>query len=291
MTIPMVAVVGRPNVGKSTLTNRIIGRRAAIVEERPGVTRDRVLYAAEWRGRPFLVVDTGGLQTDAADALAGKVSEVAKAAAAEADVVAFVVDATDGITTEDRAVADVVRRLGRPVVLVANKVDGARQEAAGPQDVAHVQTGLDGVRPAVDRQIVLDRKPRLLGAVVRRGAPRREFRERDDAEVLMSIRSILRGGAPIDPFIAREILNQISTSNTPQTERVEQLDGQNYDQLTNRETEILNLVAQGLTNREIAEQLFVSRYTVESHIKHIYRKLSVSKRTKAVSTARSLGIL
>ena len=69
------------------------------------------------------------------------------------------------------------------------------------------------------------------------------------------------------------------------------MDGQDYDQLTNRETEILNLVAQGLSNREIAEQLFVSRYTVESHIKQIYRKLSVSNRTKAVSTARSLGIL
>ena len=130
-----------------------------------------------------------------------------------------------------------------------------------------------------------------LFASIKAGANGYVLKERDDAEVLMSIRSILRGGAPIDPFIAREILNQISTSNTPQTERVEQLDGQDYDQLTNRETEILNLVAQGLSNREIAEQLFVSLYTVESHIKHIYRKLSVSKRTKAVSTARSLGIL
>lgn len=129
MTLPVVAVVGRPNVGKSTLVNRIIGRREAIVQERPGVTRDRVLYRAEWRGRPFLVVDTGGLETDPADALAGKVTEGAKAAAGEADVVALVLDVTEGITAEDSSVADVVRKLGRRVVLVANKVDSSRQEA------------------------------------------------------------------------------------------------------------------------------------------------------------------
>ncbi|RKG34088.1 response regulator transcription factor [Acinetobacter tianfuensis] len=135
-----------------------------------------------------------------------------------------------------------------------------------------------------------------LFAAIKAGATGYVLKERDDSEVLLSIRSILRGGAPIDPFIAREILKQISAveleqpQNVPESE-IEPAADIEQTVLTSREKEILNLVAQGLSNREIAEQLFVSRYTVESHIKHIYRKLSVSKRTKAVSTARSLGIL
>jgi DNA-binding NarL/FixJ family response regulator len=129
-----------------------------------------------------------------------------------------------------------------------------------------------------------------LFSAIKAGATGYVLKERDDAEVLLSIRSILRGGAPIDPFIAQEILKQISASVI-----IAAKDGKSLDSevalLTNRETEILDLVAQGMSNKEIAEQLFVSKYTVESHIKHIYRKLSVTKRTKAVSTARSLGIL
>ncbi|CAM4267414.1 response regulator transcription factor [Acinetobacter pragensis] len=131
----------------------------------------------------------------------------------------------------------------------------------------------------------------LIGAI-KAGATGYVLKERDDAEVLLSIRSILRGGAPIDPFIAREILKQIAqTEIEQQTEVAGGNSSADQNILTFREKEILNLVAQGLSNREIAEQLFVSRYTVESHIKHIYRKLSVTKRTKAVSAARSLGIL
>ncbi len=125
---PVVAVVGRPNVGKSTLVNRLIGRREAIVEERPGVTRDRILYTTEWRGRAFLVVDTGGLETDPEGELAGKVAETARAAASEADVVAFVVNVVDGITPDDESVADVIRKLGRRVVVVANKADTPKRE-------------------------------------------------------------------------------------------------------------------------------------------------------------------
>lgn len=130
----------------------------------------------------------------------------------------------------------------------------------------------------------------LFGAI-KAGATGYVLKERDDAEVLLSIRSILRGGAPIDPFIAREILRQIAASEHEDAVIAPQSSEAEHSLLTAREKEILNLVAQGLSNREIAEQLFVSRYTVESHIKHIYRKLSVTKRTKAVSAARSLGIL
>lgn len=129
-----------------------------------------------------------------------------------------------------------------------------------------------------------------LFSAIKAGVTGYVLKERDDVEVKLSIRSILRGGAPIDPFIAQEILKQISAAVIPAVADQKIIDA-DMELLTSRETEILNLVAQGMSNREIAEQLFVSKYTVESHIKHIYRKLSVSKRTKAVSAARSLGIL
>ena len=128
MTLPVVAVVGRPNVGKSTLLNRIVGRRAAIVEEKPGVTRDRKAVEAEWNGRHFLVVDTGGWMAKGS-ALDDKVSHQAEQAWQGADLVLVVVDAAIGITTEDRAVAQRVRAGSVPVLLVANKVDGESRES------------------------------------------------------------------------------------------------------------------------------------------------------------------
>ncbi|GGF35158.1 GTPase Der [Marmoricola endophyticus] len=125
---PVLAVVGRPNVGKSTLVNRIIGRREAVVEDRPGVTRDRVSYDATWNGRAFTVVDTGGWDPDARG-LAERISAQAEVAVSVADAVLFVVDAGVGITDADAAVVKVLRRSGKPVVLAANKVDDARTEA------------------------------------------------------------------------------------------------------------------------------------------------------------------
>jgi GTPase len=125
---PVLAVVGRPNVGKSTLVNRILGRREAVVEDVPGVTRDRVSYDAEWSGRAFTVVDTGGWDPDARG-LAEQITLQAETAVSLADAVAFVVDATVGITDVDESVVRILRRAGKPVVLVANKVDDARTEA------------------------------------------------------------------------------------------------------------------------------------------------------------------
>jgi GTP-binding protein len=126
--LPVLAVVGRPNVGKSTLVNRILGRREAVVEDTPGVTRDRVSYDALWAGRAFTVVDTGGWDPDARG-MAERIREQAEIAVSLADAVLFVVDATVGITDADEAVVKVLRRSKKPVLLAANKVDDQRTEA------------------------------------------------------------------------------------------------------------------------------------------------------------------
>ncbi|WP_412103004.1 ribosome biogenesis GTPase Der [Plantactinospora sp. KLBMP9567] len=125
--VPVVAVVGRPNVGKSTLVNRIIGRRQAVVEDTPGVTRDRVPYDAQWSGRQFTVVDTGGWEPDARDRAAA-IAGQAENAVATADVVLFVVDATVGATDVDEAAVRMLRRSAKPVLLVANKADNTAVE-------------------------------------------------------------------------------------------------------------------------------------------------------------------
>ena len=124
-----VAIVGRPNVGKSTLMNRILGRREAIVEERPGVTRDRKEVEANWQGREFTLVDTGGWIADG-DSLDEQVSRQSERAIAEADVVLFVVDTTVGVTEDDARVATLLRGTDKPVILIANKVDDRVHESS-----------------------------------------------------------------------------------------------------------------------------------------------------------------
>ena len=128
LAVPVLAVVGRPNVGKSTLVNRMIGRREAVVQDVPGVTRDRVYYDATWNGRAFTVVDTGGWDPDARG-LQERIAAQAEIAVMIADATLFVVDATVGITDADEAVVKILRRSGKPVILAANKVDDQRAEA------------------------------------------------------------------------------------------------------------------------------------------------------------------
>ncbi|GAA0497723.1 ribosome biogenesis GTPase Der [Microbacterium aurantiacum] len=125
--LPVVAIVGRPNVGKSALVNRILGRREAVVEDTPGVTRDRVTYKAEWMDRRFTLVDTGGWEPDARG-IDRSVAAQAEVAIDLSDVVLFVVDAMVGATSTDEHVVKLLRKSGKPVFLVANKVDDARQE-------------------------------------------------------------------------------------------------------------------------------------------------------------------
>jgi GTPase len=127
VSLPVVAIVGRPNVGKSTLLNRVVGRRAAIVEQQPGVTRDRKDVDADWLGRRFRLVDTGGWMARGTD-LDDKVSAQSERAIADADVVLFVVDVVTGATDDDARVAELLRRSGKPVLLVANKVDDSGRE-------------------------------------------------------------------------------------------------------------------------------------------------------------------
>ena len=125
--LPVLAVVGRPNVGKSTLVNRIIGRREAVVEDLPGVTRDRVTYEAEWNGKRFLLLDTGGWDRKV-KGMAAQIAAQAERAMNDADAVVFVVDAQVGATDTDEAVVEVLRRARKPVLLVANKADDASIE-------------------------------------------------------------------------------------------------------------------------------------------------------------------
>ena len=120
---PLIAVVGRPNVGKSTLVNRIVGRRAAVVQEKPGVTRDRREFDAEWNGRSFTVIDTGGWQQSLDAELVEDIRMQAELAMASADLIVFVVDAQGDISTDDAAVTDLLRPVGNRVILVANKAD------------------------------------------------------------------------------------------------------------------------------------------------------------------------
>ncbi|MDH3517657.1 MAG: ribosome biogenesis GTPase Der [Acidimicrobiia bacterium] len=126
--LPVVAVVGRPNVGKSTLVNRIVGGRPAVVQEKPGVTRDRREFTAEWGGRGFLLVDTGGWELKPGEALGSEIRQQAEAAVSGADAVLFVTDATTGITEDDAGVADLLRRAEVPIVFAANKVDDSAKE-------------------------------------------------------------------------------------------------------------------------------------------------------------------
>ena len=126
MSKPIVAVVGRPNVGKSTFFNKIIGRRVSIVEDTPGVTRDRIYAEAEWRGVHFALIDTGGIEPESEDVILSQMREQAQVAMDMADVILFIVDGKAGMTHADREVASMLRRTGKKVVLLVNKIDNPR---------------------------------------------------------------------------------------------------------------------------------------------------------------------
>jgi GTP-binding protein len=133
LSLPVVAIVGRPNVGKSTLFNRLIGERLAIVEDLPGTTRDRVYGTGDWNGRDFTLVDTGGLELEPGTHIEARVQDQARVAMEEADVILFVVDAAAGLAPLDHEVADRLRRTSKPTILVINKADNPRLEQEGAE--------------------------------------------------------------------------------------------------------------------------------------------------------------
>jgi len=177
VTKPVVAIVGRPNVGKSTLFNRFVARRQAIVEDIPGTTRDRLYGDVEWRDRAFTVIDTGGLEPDAEAGYSALIREQVEMAIAEADAVLFLVDTVSGVTSADREIAEVLRKTRKPVLLLANKSDNeARREAT----VEFFELGLGDPMPisAYHDLGVRDVRDRLLEIIpdVLAGAPADELR-------------------------------------------------------------------------------------------------------------------
>jgi len=220
---PVLAVVGRPNVGKSTLVNRILGRREAVVEDVPGVTRDRVAYDALWSGRRFTVVDTGGWEPDS-EGLAARVAAQAERAVATADAVLLVVDATVGATATDDRVARVLRRGGKPVVLAANKVDDERAEAdaAGLWSLGlgepHLVSALHGrgsgdlldavleALPAAPRETASAGGPRRVALVGRQNVGKSSLLNRLTGEERAVVDPV--GGTTIDPVDSLVKLDQ-----------------------------------------------------------------------------------
>ncbi len=149
MSRPLVAVVGRPNVGKSTLFNRLVGARVAIVEDTPGITRDRVYGECEWRGRTFRIVDTGGIGMDDGSPLQAEIREQAELAMEEADAILFVTDVTEGLSPVDRDLANMLRRSHKPVVVAVNKTDNQRRELDTPE---FYELGFEEVFPIAAHQ-------------------------------------------------------------------------------------------------------------------------------------------
>jgi GTP-binding protein len=176
MAKPIVAIVGRPNVGKSTLFNHLIGQRRAIVEDVPGVTRDRLYDNCDWAGREFMVIDTGGIRFEEGDIFAREVKLQAELAIEEADVILFVVDAREGISAEDEQVANLLRRSGKPVVLAANKVENFDRQL---EYYEFYKLGLGEPIP-VSAMHGLNTND-LLDEVVARFAPAQTYQEDDNA--------------------------------------------------------------------------------------------------------------
>src|SRR5438445_342725 len=182
MAQPLVAVVGRPNVGKSTLFNRLIGERVAIVEDTPGITRDRIYGECDWRGREFRVVDTGGLGMGEEDPFHAKIRAQAELAIEEADAIVFVTDVAEGLSPIDRDLADMLRRSNKPVLIAVNKADNEKREQSAPE---FYELGLGEVFPIAAHQGrgVAD----LLDALVEALPPSADDEETDEDRIRLCI--------------------------------------------------------------------------------------------------------
>ena len=177
MALPVVAVVGRPNVGKSTLFNKLIGQRLSIVEDTPGVTRDRIYAKGEWRNRSFMLVDTGGIETVTDDVILKQMRRQAELAIERADVIVLVTDVRCGVTADDSAVASMLQKSGKPVVLAVNKCDSIGEPPMELYEFYNLGLGDPIAVSAVHGHGTGD----LLDACVQYFPPEDEEEEEDDA--------------------------------------------------------------------------------------------------------------
>ena len=175
--LPTVALIGRPNVGKSTLINRFIGRREAIVEDQPGVTRDRIRYEVEWSGRRFFILDTGGWQIKA-EGIAEKISAGVDLAIKESDLIVYVVDGQQGATSEDTQLIEKVRKSNKPVILLANKIDTQIEESNAYElwnlglGEPHFVSALHGRGSGDFLDVLIEKIPEVGAAIANDGLPR-----------------------------------------------------------------------------------------------------------------------
>lgn len=201
--LPVVAIVGRPNVGKSTLFNRVVGSRTAIVEDRARTTRDRIYADAEWNGREFVVVDTGGLEIEPGDAIEARVQEQARIAIAEADVIIFVVDAMTGITPADQEAAELLRLARAPVIVAPNKADNERREQDAVEFFAFGWSETYPISAAHGRSVA-----DLLDAVVEALPPEsaeeleRKAHERETDEIVVELADAVEAGEELEAWDA-----------------------------------------------------------------------------------------
>ncbi len=175
MSKPVVAIVGRPNVGKSTLFNALAGERISIVQDDPGVTRDRIYADVDWLDRTFTIIDTGGIEPESKDALLTQMREQAEIAVATADVILFLVDVREGLTDADVGVADLLRRSGKPVLLVANKVDSLQKFEADAYEFYNLGMGDPSLISSASRLGLGDMLDRVIAYF-----PAKEDGEEDD---------------------------------------------------------------------------------------------------------------
>ena len=226
MSKPIVAVVGRPNVGKSTFFNKIVGARVSIVEDTPGVTRDRIIAEAEWTGKHFLLIDTGGIEPENKEIIPAQMRAQAEIAMDMADVILFMVDGRNGLTNADREVADLLIRKGKDVILVANKIDGHKL----PEDFYDFYELGFGEPFAISSTNQLGLGD-LLDAVIER-IPEEAFEEDDEDDIKIAIigRPNVGKSSLVNAFLGEErvIVSDIAGTTRDSIDTPFEKDGQKY---------------------------------------------------------------
>lgn len=212
MALPIVAIVGRPNVGKSTLFNRIVRQRLAIVEDQPGATRDRLYSKGEWLNREFMIVDTGGMTFDEGDQLAFDVTKQAQMAVDECDVIVFVVDGRTGITTEDLQITDILRKEKKPIVVAVNKIEEFKKQEIDFFEFYSLGFGAMEAISAANGFGIGD----LLDKVIENFSPEQEDEDADSLKITFIGRPNVGKSSMVNRLLGS---NRVIVSNIPGTTR------------------------------------------------------------------------